>query len=225
MNQKQIFGIGIILLGVLILLSQMEVFYFWESIGVIWPLILIGLGAYQIFINKKIIFNNMALIVVGLLFLANNLDMLPWGFWSTFWPTILILLGLMILFNKGKKDGIKTSDNNLISINSIFSGNKEYVDSKEFLGGDISSLFGGVELDLRDSDTDIYDANIDINCIFGGVKIFVPKDWEVRTKGTPIFGEMKNQTFKQISVEDPDKPKPKLNISYFVIFGGIEIRN
>ncbi len=43
------------------------------------------------------------LIVVGALFLLSNLGLLTWGFWDTmwrFWPVILVLIGIEVLFGR-----------------------------------------------------------------------------------------------------------------------------
>ncbi|MFA6306584.1 MAG: DUF5668 domain-containing protein [Patescibacteria group bacterium] len=40
------------------------------------------------------------LIVVGLIFLLENLNLLPWLNWSVIWPVILILIGLNMMRKK-----------------------------------------------------------------------------------------------------------------------------
>lgn len=229
MKSNQTFGIIIIVVGITVLFSQFITGVgFWQIIGLLWPLVLIGLSLYNIYTTKKVVFNNLALILVGLLFLAYNLEILPWGFWNTFWPLVLILFGASLLFSKGK-DTKRNSipDRNAININNIFGGTKDVINTNDFRGGSISCLFGGVEIDLRDAGISEFEANIDINCIFGGVKIYVPREWEVSTAGTPVFGDLKNQTHKRIVREEDEDNliKPKLNTNYFVVFGGIEIRS
>ncbi|MER3458484.1 MAG: hypothetical protein C4309_07525, partial [Chloroflexota bacterium] len=43
------------------------------------------------------------LIAIGIVLLLNTLNVLPWGIWGTlwrFWPILLILIGLEILFGR-----------------------------------------------------------------------------------------------------------------------------
>lgn len=45
------------------------------------------------------------LIILGILFLLNNLELLPWSIWNNlwrFWPLLLVLFGLEILLGKGR---------------------------------------------------------------------------------------------------------------------------
>jgi len=44
-----------------------------------------------------------ALLILGVVFLLQNFDVLPWGLWGTlwrFWPVLIIILGLNILMRR-----------------------------------------------------------------------------------------------------------------------------
>jgi len=43
-------------------------------------------------------FFGLILILIGTLFLLQNLGLLPVGIWSIFWPSLLILLGIYFIF-------------------------------------------------------------------------------------------------------------------------------
>lgn len=44
------------------------------------------------------------LIVLGVIFLLENLNLLPWLNWSVVWPVILILAGLYMMKKRGGVD-------------------------------------------------------------------------------------------------------------------------
>ncbi|MCL4367190.1 DUF5668 domain-containing protein [Patescibacteria group bacterium] len=49
------------------------------------------------------------LITVGLVFLLNNFDILPWSVWGTiwrFWPVLLILAGIQVILGKSRASSI-----------------------------------------------------------------------------------------------------------------------
>lgn len=55
--------------------------------------------------NSRSYFWPLLLIIIGLLFLLNNLELIPWTIWNTlirFWPLILILTGLEILLGRSR---------------------------------------------------------------------------------------------------------------------------
>lgn len=53
----------------------------------------------------------MILILVGLLFLLNEFDMIPDFDFEYFWPTLLIIVGLVFIFTSRHKTPVNTSDN------------------------------------------------------------------------------------------------------------------
>lgn len=53
--------------------------------------------------RRRSLIGPLLLIAIGVLLLLNSLNVLPWGIWGTlwrFWPVLLILLGLEILFGR-----------------------------------------------------------------------------------------------------------------------------
>ena len=53
--------------------------------------------------NRRGIFKGLIIILLGLIFLANNFQILPWGVWYELirlWPVILIAIGTHLLFRK-----------------------------------------------------------------------------------------------------------------------------
>lgn len=53
--------------------------------------------------NRRTLFKGIIIILLGLIFLANNFQVLPWGVWYQllrFWPVILIAVGIDLIFKK-----------------------------------------------------------------------------------------------------------------------------
>jgi len=63
---------------------------------------------------------------------------------------------------------------------------------------------------------------LNINNVFGGIKIIVPANWEIQTDVNTIFGGVEDKRPYQSIVTNPDKI---LVIKGSVTFGGIEIQN
>lgn len=104
---------------------------------------------------------------------------------------------------------------------SIFGGIKRIVLSKNFKGADIVNIFGGSELNM--SQTDFTTPPImDITQMFGGTKLIVPADWEVKSEMTAIFGGIDDKRQPRMSSEPPAKVVILRGTS---IFGGIEIKS
>ena len=111
----------------------------------------------------------------------------------------------------------KTKRNLLFKILRLQSKN---INSKNFKGGAISTLFGGAEIDLRNSELDEGGAVVDVSTIFGGTEIRIPESWPLDIRSTAIFGGVENKTSNEVK-----KKGKRLVIKSSTIFGGIEIKN
>jgi predicted membrane protein len=105
----------------------------------------------------------------------------------------------------------------------MFSGGKERIDSQDFHGGEISAVFGGMEMDLRGATLAGGAAVIDATVVRGGIVLNVPRDWRVNIQTTTVLG----------GVEDK-RPQPnasdnivtgELNITGSVFCGRIEVKD
>ena len=101
---------------------------------------------------------------------------------------------------------------------SIFSGRHINFSDKNFEGAEATSVFGGIDLNLRYAhiDKDVY---IEAAAIFGGMTIIVPEDVNVKVNRTGIFGGVSDR------VNRADNPlKKTIYIDAAGIFGGITIK-
>jgi predicted membrane protein len=138
-------------------------------------------------------------------------------------PLFLIYIGWRILSKEqghfdmeGEK--IKSSSQSSINETFIFSGTERRLNSENFNGGRITAIFGGANLDLSNTKTKKKVIELDIAAVFGGVKIRVPKDWEIESEAVGILGGIDNKT----SLE---KKSATLRITGVAIFGGVNILN
>jgi len=224
MKEKRFFhsgslvGLILVFLGILWILNNLEILDF--RLSEWWPLILIVIGLIHLVSGGKL-FNAGAwiLIFLGGIFLLTTNDYLEWDEIWRFWPVILILIGLSMLTQHHGKSTPK-SDKDDISGSTIFGSINKKVNSKQFKGGNMSALFGGIELDLRDCSLDEAGAVIDVSTMFGGTEIKIPADWPLDIRSTTIFGGVENKTDNPVSKEGK-----RLTLKSSTIFGGIEIKN
>lgn len=82
----------------------------------------------------------------------------------------------------------------------------------------IASIFGGVEVDLRDADIPAQGFTIEAAAIFGGVDIMLPNHVQIDIEGVPIFGDISRPR------DSGDPRGPLIKIKGSAIFGGIDIK-
>ncbi|MCK4835157.1 MAG: hypothetical protein KAT17_00885 [Candidatus Aminicenantes bacterium] len=225
MTQKKVFhgasltGLILILLGILWVLNNLEIIDF--RLSEWWPLILILIGLIHLISGRKL-FNTGAwiLIFLGIIFLLTTNNYLEWEEIWRYWPVILIIIGISIIAQRHGKHIPRSSSEDEIDGSALFGGIEKNINSKNFKGGAISTLFGGAEIDLRNSELDEGGAVVDVSTIFGGTEIRIPESWPLDIRSTAIFGGVENKTSNEVK-----KKGKRLVIKSSTIFGGIEIKN
>lgn len=239
-------GVFILLIGVAVLLrNTLEDVPEWVFS---WPMFLVALG---LFIGLKHGFKGGAwfiLILVGGAFLITRIDP-DISFRQYILPGILIVIGGMLILRprhcynresiKGQKknptdvvfevkagvdesyESQKDYKEDFVDSTSIFGGAKKNIISKNFKGGDLVNIFGGTELDLTRADFK-GTAVLELTTIFGGTKLVIPADWEVKSEAVTIFGGLEDKRNTQTLTNNPEK---LLLLRGTVIFGGTEIKS
>lgn len=224
--QGRIFsGLLIIAIGVIFLLANIGQLDFGDFISTYWPMILIVIGLWHLLSSG---FRNagfpIILIVVGLFFQLDNWNVISGSVWTYFWPLLIIAAGLWIIFKpkhkvfSDKAPEIKDDD---LGAFIIFSGLKRRFESEKFRGGKATVIFGGMDLDLTQTKLMDNQATVELTAIFGGINLFVPRDWKVVVDSSSILG----------GVDDKHSPIPAtavqatLYVRTTAILGGIDIKN
>jgi predicted membrane protein len=217
-----LFALVLIGLGMLLLLRNFEKYEDIINPILSWPSIIIAVGILNL--NGRTAWFGIILIIFGGLFLAGNYLEINLDFHKIFWPLLIILFGLLIIFlatTNRKRHGYSkgVSSQNKIEEISVFGGAERVITADSFEGGEIINIFGGSKLDLRRSKLAPGDNNIDMVNIFGGSSLLIPAEWDVQVEVVSIFGGFSDK--RHSTSIDRDK---KLIIKGIAIFGGGEIK-
>ncbi|BCN29701.1 hypothetical protein bsdtb5_09960 [Anaeromicropila herbilytica] len=101
---------------------------------------------------------------------------------------------------------------------NILSGRTIRIDREEFFGANITSILGGMDLDLRNAII-TKDVVIEANCILGGVDIYLPSNVKVVVNSTPILGGVDVK-----AVPPRDETCPILYVNATCVLGGMDIK-
>lgn len=207
-----------ILLGVGFILGNLNVFQFGEFFSKLWPVIIILFGLAQLISNPKAFWGPAIIILFGVLFLLGTLNIFTFSVWSLVGPLVLILVGFRILIGSTATRFQKGSSEDFSNLTAVFGASTVNVISQSYKGGVVTAIFGGSKIDLRAAKIADDGANIDVNVIFGGADVIVPKGMNVVTEGIPVFGGFENKA--EVSTSGP-----RLTIKGLVAFGGVTIKN
>jgi len=155
-----------------------------------WQMLLIVIGLFQL--ARRAYTPAIVLIGIGLFFLID----FPDNFRENFWPILIILVGVSFILqwrgtphqkHRGTFGGDFSSSIDYIDETAIFGGRTVSVVSENFQGGKVTAIFGGSNINLRYAKP-VPGCTIDVANIFGGTKIIVPEDWNVKVEVVSIFG-------------------------------------
>ncbi len=225
-NKRGLLGFFLICIGGLLLLGNLG-YLPYELTDVIfrWPMILVAIGIFNLI--KKEYTAAIILLGIGAFFILPDVIYgLTYRDVYKFWPALIILIGAVFFFKKRGADSVNMSSaasDELIDEVDIFGGGVSQVASQNFRGGKITAIFGGGEVYLDHCKLSSDGAVIDIAMVFGGIKIIVPRDWNVKTEVVSIFGGFADK--RNFFAEQTNDPTKTLYIKGACIFGGGEIRS
>jgi predicted membrane protein len=225
-GKSLVFGILVIAFGLLWLLHNTEFISdnIWDHI-ISWEMLLIAIGLINVLSDDHRGFGAL-LILVGGFFLLSDIYEWPLTFHRIFWPAVLILIGLSLIFgrmglHRRRWFNAQAGSDDFIEDISVFSGHDRAIHSQSFKGGKIVSVFGGSKIDLVNAKLDPSgQAIIEMVCIFGGSTVIVPPDWHVKVEILNIFGGYADKR-PRVQV-DLNKT---LTIKGIALFGGGEIKS
>ncbi len=222
---RGIIGIVLILIGVAFIGRTLDFFprqimhYVFS-----WEMILIVLGV--IFIstreNKT---TGWILLIIGLMFLIPDVIHIPYSIRRLFWPSVLIIIGLLIIFRSTnlRRSSEQSGSSDYIDDIAILGGGDRVITSENFKGGKITALFGGSKIDLTKATLAPGQNVIDVFCMFGGSTLIVPEKWNVKVDVVAILGGFSDK--RHIKPDTTMDVGKEIVIKGFVMFGGGEIKN
>jgi len=238
-DRRLVAGLLLIAAGGLLLLDKAGLLPFDMSYYIFsWKTLLIGIGLITL-TNRENRVTGYILIGLGLLFWLPDLMDNSIRLSAVFWPAVLIGIGMLIITRKNDKNytipgnlhsaddsDFKTKNNpsnrteDYIDELAVFGGGNVRVASDNFRGGRITAIFGGSDIDLKNAKP-AENCVIDLFILFGGSKLIVPEDWQIKSEVVSIFGGSSDKRVFP-TVRNNDK---LLVIKGVVLLGGVEIKS
>ncbi len=122
----------------------------------------------------------------------------------------------------GTEEGRGSRASGVIDITTVFGGSEQVYLDPEFRGGKISTVFGGVKLDLRRTGLPEGITYLTVESVFGGVEIDTPEDWIIEIRSESVFGGFDDKRLPPLDGNYIEGRK--LIIKASCVFGGGDIK-
>ncbi|MCX6235626.1 MAG: DUF5668 domain-containing protein [Bacteroidetes bacterium] len=221
-----IFGIVVILAGLVMLLSNTGLLpHNWHHNIFSWGMLIVVIGLVNIIGRKW--WWGLLLVIAGIFLMPDvfhNVFSEDVNFWHVFWPAVIILFGLGMIFGTGhmfrhrRIDTISSGDDYIDEV-AVFGGGDRVVHSEAFKGGRMVAVFGGSKIDLTNTKMAPGVNELEMIVVFGGSELVIPADWNIKIEVFSIFGGYSDKR----GPTQVDYSKT-LIIKGVTIFGGGEIK-
>jgi hypothetical protein len=215
---QALIGALIVLIGVVLLLSTTDVY---DARGLLLyvPSLFVLVGLYALVTSGfRNLVGPLLVVVVAAAWQLVALDVLePEEIWQ-FWPVLVILFGLSVFLGPMRARVRGVTDDHVSGF-AVFGGSEKRVTGENFAGADLTALFGGVELDLRDATVRDPPAHVAATALFGGVEVIVPRDWNVQIDVLPVLGAAEDERPRR----EGEHESVDLVVTGFAAFGGVSV--
>ena len=221
-STQAVLGAAVVLVGVVLLLRTTNVY----DVGPLFrylPALFVLVGLYALVASgfRNVVGPVLVVVVAGAWQLV-TLGYVEGATLLDFWPVLLILFGLSLAFGRGRSRADGTESDRLSGF-ALFGAVERRALSKTFREADLTALFGGATLDLRDVARQPGDepARVNATALFGAVEIIAPREWNVRMDVLPILGAAEDSRLRaERTHEEVD-----LVVDGFVAFGAVELKD
>jgi hypothetical protein len=222
-----VLGLFVVGLGLVLFLEQFGVDL--DPVLRWWPAALILLGAIKVSQRQGRGFG-VVLTAIGTVLLLDNLGWLAIDEWELLWPLFVIAVGVALaaggLRSRRRRTAVAAGaaaaagDDPVFHAAAVMGGVRRQITSREFIGGDVSAVMGGCEIDLRHASMpEGRPALLDTFAFWGGIEIKVPDDWEVVSQGNAVLGGFVN------NARSLSGARRRLVVTGLAIMGGVEVKN
>lgn len=201
-----------------------------------WQFLLIMIGTISLLTSDKVA-PGIILIAIGSYFLVPGIFRGTWIYDVLFRSHLLlylflIFIGFVLIVKRGNlkgphryhgalEGGEDTSD--FLNEIAVFGGGEKIITSDNFRGGNLTTIFGGTDLNLSHASLAAGAQEINIFTMFGGWGLIVPAGWNVKIEVFSIFGGVSD---KRVIWPDTVKDNTRtLVLKGFIMFGGGDIKS
>lgn len=189
--KRTITATALILLGVVLFLANINAYNMQAVFSTWWPTTLLVAAALMLMNDRRNYGWPLFLLGIGAVLLLNNLKVTSIDLGDIFFPALVITFGVSMLMNGFHRH--VASENNKEEVTAILSGASNKNVSKDYTGAKVTTVMGGVEMDLSHAQIK-HEATLNVFVLMGGLDLRVPENVIVKNRSSVILGGFEDKT-------------------------------
>ncbi len=243
-NRNVLLGGLLVATGALLLFVNLSGVGLGGLITRLWPLLIVYAG-YRQTQQKPDSQQGQILMVVGGVLLLFTIGLIDWSLVGGLFPLLLIGAGAYLVLRERSSEAgetltgdvqlqkIETADKtsqqaptstpkvreetrDKIDMTLLFGNEVRRISSEAFRGGEATVLFGRLELDLSGARLSGREPDLELNVVFGNLRLIVPEDWQLDIDESVVAGKLDLPN-------DVRSGGPRLELEATCLFSRIEI--
>ncbi|MBM4167813.1 MAG: hypothetical protein FJ215_01445 [Ignavibacteria bacterium] len=229
LTARLVLGSLALLVGLLLTLDNLDVLST-SHLFRYWPSLLIVFGLSQTLLQRDLPNRLVGLFLAaaGSFLLLDRFEIITFSFWSLV-PLALLFIGGHMVYRSiqaqraSSQTGVGASgadSSSTVNLFAFMGGIERTNSSRTFMGGEVTAIMGGCELDLSRAVMKENQAILHLFTVWGGIEITVPPDWGVSVEVVPLLGAIEDTT-----TPPRDGASKILVVKGYVVMAGAEIKN
>jgi hypothetical protein len=210
---RVLWGLALLAVGGVLLAGQAGLVDAREVLSTWWPLLVVAGGLLKLVDRPRDLGGALAVIGVGLVLLAWRLDLVG----AALLPLVLIGAGVVVLLRTPHAEAIR-AEGPTTDLVAVFGGRDTNVVAPVYHGGRAVAVFGGVDLDLRQTSLPPEGADLEIVTVLGDVEVTLPMGWNVKVTGPTVLGDLDDRSL------GAPADAPTLRVHVTVVLGDVTLR-
>lgn len=169
------------------------------------------------------LFWGLLIILIGVSIIINHVFKVDFPVFKVIIALVIIYFGISLLIGSFNFSSATSGE-----FSNVFSG-QNYQPDQIGENQEFNSIFGSSKIDLRQTNFTKDNIDLEVNAIFGSVKIYLPENARVSVKASSAFGSVKGPGHRQDGIGDQefshgqDRVGPSIRVNASAAFGSIRI--
>lgn len=169
------------------------------------------------------LFWGLLIILIGVSIIINHVFKVDFPLFKVIIALVIIYFGVTMLLGSFNFKSGSSGDQSSVFTSQNYA--PDLIDRSE----EYNCLFGSSKIDLRNTNFEEKNIELEVNAVFGSVKLYLPENVKVRIKASSAFGSVRSKDHQQDGIGDQEFSEGsrtgdvEITVKASAVFGSVRI--